>query len=60
MQRACRAADLLGQPAQWNLWKLLAERALECALAIEKVGAAALPFEVRQNRHSQRQDKSGT
>jgi hypothetical protein len=26
VQRACRAADLLGQPAQWDLWKLLAAR----------------------------------
>ncbi|MDB4873340.1 MAG: integrase [Gemmatimonadales bacterium] len=59
VQRACRAADLLNQPAQWDLWKLLAERALECALAIEKVRAAALPLKGRIDRHTKRQDMRG-
>jgi hypothetical protein len=59
VQRACRAADLLGQPAPWDLWKMMAERALECALAIKGVRAAALPLEGRKDRHTKRQDMAG-
>jgi hypothetical protein len=58
-QRAFRAADLLGQPSQWDLWKLLAERALECGVAIDEVRASALPLEGGDGRHSKRQDMAG-
>jgi integrase len=59
VQRASRAADLLGLPTQWDLWKLLAERAAECARAIQAVLAAALPLDGRIDRHSKRQDMVG-
>lgn len=59
VQRACRAAELIGRPAPWDLWKMCTARALECAEAIESVRAAALPLEGRSDRHTKRQDMAG-
>jgi hypothetical protein len=43
VQRACKAADLVGQPTDWELWKLLVKRADDCARAVQVVRAAAPP-----------------
>jgi hypothetical protein len=59
VQRACKAADLVGQPADWDLWMLMVKRADDCARAVQAVRAAALPLAGRVDRHTKRQDMAG-
>lgn len=59
VQRGLKALEALGRPVDWAPWKAMAQRADDCAQALEAVLRARLPIEGRVDRHSKRQDMRG-
>ena len=58
-QRTVKARIFLGLEPNWNAWKMLVQRADDCAQAVQAVLAAKLPLEGRIDRHTKRQDMKG-
>lgn len=59
LQRGLKALEAVGRTVDWAPWKAMAQRADDCARALESVLAAALPIEGRIDRHTKRQDMKG-
>lgn len=59
VQRGLKALEAAGRTVDWAPWKVMAQRADDCARALEAVLRASLPIEGRVDRHTKRQDMKG-
>jgi integrase len=59
VQRGLKALEAVGRVVDWAPWKAMAQRADDCARALESVLRATLPIDGRVDRHTKRQDLKG-